>query len=136
MTGKERAGFRSQANTLVPLFQVGKGGISDSFFQQVDGALNTRELIKIKVLLDTSPISAREAADKLAEKTNAEVIQVIGGVIVLYRKNPELHKAVKKPKKKPVKRFSPFEKKVHVKTRKEHKDELQRKKAGARKKAK
>lgn len=107
MTSKERAELRAQANSLDVLFQVGKGGIVDTLIEQVDGALRTRELIKLRVLVETSPVSTREAAEEIASKTNSEVVQVIGGVIVLYRLNPELHK--KKPKK-PVKKAAPEKK--------------------------
>ena len=101
MTGKERAAFRAQANHLEPLFQVGKGGMSDALIKQTDDALRARELIKVKVLLESSPITPRETADELAKATGAEVIQVIGGVIVLYRKSPELkEKALQKEKNK------------------------------------
>ena len=101
MTGKERAAFRAQANHLEPLFQVGKGGMSDALIKQTDDALRARELIKVKVLLESSPITPRETADALAAATGAEVIQVIGGVIVLYRESPELkEKAAQKEKNK------------------------------------
>ena len=100
MTSKERAALRAQANGLDVLFQVGKGGIGDTLIAQTDDALRARELIKLRVLTETSPVSAREAADALAAAVNADVVQVIGGVIVLYRLNPELHKPA--PKKKPV----------------------------------
>lgn len=101
MTGKERAQFRAQANHLEPLFQVGKGGMSDALIKQTDDALRARELIKVKVLLESSPITPRETADVLAAATGAEVIQVIGGVIVLYRESPELkEKAIQKEKNK------------------------------------
>ena len=101
MTGKERAAFRAQANHLEPLFQVGKGGMSDTLIKQTDDALRARELIKVKVLLESSPITPRETADQLAAATGAEVIQVIGGVIVLYRESPELkEKALQKEKNK------------------------------------
>ena len=101
MTGKERAQFRAQANHLEPLFQVGKGGMSDALIKQTDDALRARELIKVKVLLESSPITPRETADALAAATGAEVIQVIGGVIVLYRESPELkEKALQKEKNK------------------------------------
>ena len=101
MTGKERAAFRAQANHLEPLFQVGKGGMSDALIKQTDDALKARELIKVKVLLESSPITPRETADELAAATGAEVIQVIGGVIVLYRESPELkEKALQKEKNK------------------------------------
>ncbi|MBR5826721.1 MAG: ribosome assembly RNA-binding protein YhbY [Clostridia bacterium] len=99
MTGKERAQWRAQANHLEPLFQVGKGGMSDALIKQTDDALRARELIKVKVLLESSPITPRETADELAKATGAEVIQVIGGVIVLYRESPELkEKAAQKAK--------------------------------------
>lgn len=90
MTGKERAAFRAQANSLEPLFQIGKGGMSDAFIKQTDDALKARELIKVKVLLESSPMTPREVADEIAKATGADVIQVIGGVIVLYRESPEL----------------------------------------------
>ena len=91
MTSKQRARFRAQANRPEPLFQSGKGGISDALIQQVDDALTARELIKIKVLLETTPESPKAIAAQLAAATGSEVIQVIGGSIVLYRYSEKLH---------------------------------------------
>lgn len=105
MTSKERAALRGQANTLDVLFQVGKGGISDALIEQTDGALRTRELIKLRVLTETSPLTPREAAEEIAAKTGSEVVQVIGGVIVLYRYSKELHEA--KSKHTPNKKENP-----------------------------
>ena len=96
MTGKERAIKRSEAHNLKPIFQLGKGGINDTFLNQIDEALTARELIKIKVLLESSPINPKDAANEIAEKLNAEVIGVIGGVIILYRYSPELHEKMRK----------------------------------------
>ena len=92
MTGKERAEKRSEANSLAVSFQIGKGGVSDAVIAQTEDCFNTKELIKIKVLLDTCPDTPREAADSISTATGAEVIQVIGGVIVLYRYNEKFHK--------------------------------------------
>ncbi len=101
MTSKERAAFRAQANALEPLFHIGKSGMNEGVIRQTDDALRARELIKVKVLLESSPITPREAADELANALGAEVIQVIGGVIVLYRESPELkEKAAQKEKNK------------------------------------
>lgn len=116
MTSKERAAFRAQANGLEVLFHVGKGGVVDTLIAQTDDALRARELIKLRVLTETAPVTPREAAETLAAATNAEVIQVIGGVIVLYRYNPKLHEEKKKPapvkaapkKKTAPKKKSPF----------------------------
>lgn len=119
MTSKERAALRGQANALEPLFHIGKGGINDALIVQTDDALRARELIKLKVLTETSPVTPKDAADALAAATGADVIQVIGGVVVLYRLNPELHVVKKKPVKNsstekvysraPRKKKSPFE---------------------------
>ena len=84
LTSKQRAYLRSLANGLDTILQVGKDGISDNTAEQVDGALETRELIKCRVL-ETSPLTAREAADTLAARTRAEVVQVIGTRFVLFR---------------------------------------------------
>ena len=86
MTSKERANFRSMANTIQPILQIGKNGISDNFIKQVDDALEARELIKI-TLLETAGENAKDLANEIAKSVNAEVIQVIGSKFVLYRKS-------------------------------------------------
>lgn len=99
MTSKERAKLRGQANGLEALFQVGKGGISDALIKQTDDALTARELIKLRVLRETCPNTPREVADELAEKTNSDVVGVIGGVMIFYRYNPKLHEKKKTVRK-------------------------------------
>lgn len=88
MTGKERAEWRKQANTLPAIFQIGKDNITPALVEGVDAALKKRELIKLSVL-ETSELSAREAAQALAETLGAEIIQCIGRKFVLYREKPE-----------------------------------------------
>lgn len=100
MTSKERAQLRAQANSLEPLFQVGKGGVTDAVIKSTDEALEKRELIKLRMLLESAPESPRETADALANATHSEVVQLIGGTIVLYRENPALREEQKKPAKK------------------------------------
>jgi len=105
MTGKERAEFRAMANSLKPELQIGKDGLSDAVTAQVLDCFRTKELLKIKVLLDSAPESPREFADKISAATESEVIQVIGGIIVLYKKNEDLGK---KDKKKAPKKTKPL----------------------------
>ena len=88
MTGKQRAYLRSLANPMEAIVHVGKGGVSDTLCKQADDALTARELIKGKVL-ETAPETPREAAEAIAAAVGAEVVQVIGRVFGLYRKNPE-----------------------------------------------
>ena len=85
MTSKDRAYLRSLANTIEPIFQVGKGGISDNLIKQVDDALEARELIKLTVL-ETSPEDGIDIGNELSEKTNSILVQVVGRKITLYRK--------------------------------------------------
>ena len=96
MTSKERARLRGLANKIEPLFQVGKGGVGETLIKQTDDALTARELIKLRVLLETAPDKPKEIASELAKATDSEVIGVIGGSIILYRYNEELHKKEKK----------------------------------------
>mgnify|MGYP005784173351 CR=1 FL=1 len=83
LTSKQRAALRGAANTLDPVFQVGKGEIEETLKKSTADCLAARELIKMKVL-DNSLYSAREAANVLAEATGAEVVQVIGSKFVLF----------------------------------------------------
>ena len=85
LTSKQRAALRKAANGLDPVFQVGKGEIDETLVKSTADCLAARELIKMKVL-ETSLYSAREAAELLAEKTGAEVVQVIGSKFVLFLK--------------------------------------------------
>lgn len=86
LNSKQRAMLRGIASTYETIFQIGKGGISDTLISQVEDALRKRELIKLRVL-DNSMYSSREAADEIAEKTGADVVQVIGSRFVLFKRN-------------------------------------------------
>lgn len=102
MTSKRRAELRGMANRLDPLFQVGKGGVTDSVIAQTLDVFNTHELIKVKVLLDSAPEKPREIEEKIAAGTDSQVVQVIGGSMIFYKENPELQEKQKekeKPKK-------------------------------------
>ncbi|MBQ7089308.1 MAG: ribosome assembly RNA-binding protein YhbY [Clostridia bacterium] len=98
MTSKQRAYLRGLANTMEPILHAGKGGISDAMIKQADDALEARELIKGKVL-ETAPASAREVAEEIAAKVNAEVVQVIGRTFVLFRQK-EKDSQIKLPRAK------------------------------------
>lgn len=86
LTSKQRALLRSIASTSDTILQVGKGGIAQTLIKQADDALSARELIKGKVL-ENCEYTPAEAANKIAELTKSEVVQVIGRKFVLYRKN-------------------------------------------------
>ncbi len=100
ITSKQRAYLRSLANEIDTILMVGKSGIGPDVLKQADDALTAREIIKAKVL-ETAPVSSKEAAQQVAEQTQSEVVQVIGSKFVLYRRSEKepkitLPKAVKK----------------------------------------
>lgn len=84
LSSKQRAFLRSMANTMDPIMQVGKSGVGEELITSADNALEARELIKMSAL-ETAPVTAREAADELAEATGADVVAVVGRRFVLYR---------------------------------------------------
>lgn len=86
MTSKQRSYLKSLAVNLDTIFQIGKGGISEEMCTQLLNALNAKELIKIKVL-ETSPVTVREAGEMIADSIGAEVVQTIGSKIVLFRQS-------------------------------------------------
>ena len=88
LTSKQRAYLRGLANSFDTILIVGKGGLTDTIYKQASDALKARELIKGKVL-ETCEYTSREAADMIAEQVGADVVQVIGTRIVLYRESKD-----------------------------------------------
>ena len=86
LTSKQRAQLKGLAMTEDTIIQIGKGGITENTITQVKDALAARELIKGRVL-ENSLLTAREAADALAEACAAETVQTIGSKFVLYKRN-------------------------------------------------
>lgn len=93
MTSKQRAYLRSIANTIEPIFQVGKGGVSNVLLEQLDNALEARELIKISVL-ETAPKNKKAIAEEIASGTNSMVVQIVGNKITLFRAKKKNSKIV------------------------------------------
>lgn len=84
LEGRQIRQLRSLAHHLNPVIIVGKSDVNDGTVEQANEALEAHELIKCSVL-DTSNLSAREAANELAERCHAEVVQVIGRKFSIYR---------------------------------------------------
>lgn len=97
MTSKQRAYLRSLANTLEPIFQIGKTGISENLIQQLSDALDARELIKIHVL-ETAPDTAKNLGIEISNLTNSTLVQTIGNKITLF-KQKEKNSKYELPKK-------------------------------------
>ena len=86
LNSKQIKYLKGLANQLQSKYQLGKNLISENNLDLLDKALTKNELIKISVMKGFDK-DIHEAGNELAEALNAELIQVIGGVIVLFRKN-------------------------------------------------
>lgn len=91
MRGKDRAALRAEAHHLTASVHVGHQGITDTLLGALEEALSARELVKLQVSRN-APVDVKEAASELAERLDAEVIQVIGRTTTLYRHNPDLER--------------------------------------------
>lgn len=92
LNSRQRAQLRALSNGIETIFQIGKGGINDHLINQISEALEARELIKLRVL-ETAPESVRDAADFIASRVNADVVQVIGSRFIIYKRsqnNPKI----------------------------------------------
>ena len=86
MTSKQRSHLKSIAANLDPIFQLGKGGISENMVKSISDALEARELIKINVLTNAEE-DTRSLAAELAVTLRAECVAVIGRKVILYRRS-------------------------------------------------
>lgn len=87
LTNKQKNLLKGRSNILKPMYQIGKKELSPSALEMLDKALLAHELIKIQILKAVEAPLMEIALD-LASHLHADVIQVIGRVIVLYRQNP------------------------------------------------
>lgn len=88
LTGKQKRFLRSKAHHLHPIFQVGKGGVNVNMIKQINEALEARELIKISVLQNCEE-NRETVAAAIVESTGAELVQLIGKIIILYKESKE-----------------------------------------------
>ena len=88
LTGKQRRHLRALGHGLKVLVQIGKGGIDDGLVAAVTQALLDHELIKIRVG-ESAGIDRFEAAEQVAAKTKSQVAQVLGNMVLLYKRHPD-----------------------------------------------
>ena len=66
LRGKQKRFLRSEAHHLTPIFQIGKGGLNEAMINQIEEALEKRELIKVSLLQNTDEV-AEDAATAISE---------------------------------------------------------------------
>ena len=84
LRGKQKRFLRAQANHLQPIFAVGKEGLTQNWVDQLDGALDRRELIKVNIL-QNSDVTPKEVQHFIESQTEIQVVQIIGRLLVLFK---------------------------------------------------
>jgi len=93
VNSEQKKQMKGQAHLLKPVIMIGQAGLTEAVLKELDAALDTHELIKIKIRAERE--QRKSIKEKICTETKAELIQSIGQIIVIYRKKPE--KSPKKP---------------------------------------
>jgi RNA-binding protein len=88
LTGKQRRFLRGLGHHLDPVVQVGKDGLTEGLVAALDVALNTHELIKVK-LGESVGADRRALGAAIAEASGGELVQVLGRTVLVYRRRRE-----------------------------------------------
>jgi len=88
LDNKTKRELKSQAHHLKVIIQVGQHGVSENVISETENALNTHQLVKVQIQSDDRE-ERLTAANLLVEKTASTLVQKIGKIFVLYRKNKE-----------------------------------------------
>ncbi len=83
---KQKIQLRSKAKNLEPILRIGKNGLTEHVLNELIKLLKKKKLIKIKLLKSAVNKNKKELINNLVEKTDSELIEAVGNVIVLYRK--------------------------------------------------
>lgn len=99
ITSKQRAYLRGLAHNLDPIFQIGKGGVTEVLLEQLANALEARELIKVHIL-DTAMLDTKQACGDIAISLKAEPVQAIGSKFTIYKQARSMkNRKIEFPKK-------------------------------------
>lgn len=83
----EKKKLKAQAHPLNPVVIIGQAGLTPAVIKEINLALDVHELIKVKIRAERDERSV--IRDNICAETQAELIQSIGQIAVLYRKNPK-----------------------------------------------
>lgn len=106
LTPAERRVLKARAHHLQPVVIIGDAGLTPAVLGEIDRALTSHELIKIRVLGDDREARG-ELIDGICTGLGASPVQRIGKILVVYRPRPAdagPNKAAKKAAKKSVQR--------------------------------
>lgn len=88
LTGKEKRDLRAQGHLLKAEIWLGREGITEGLLHSLKSSFHTKELVKVK-LQKNCPLDRKEAAERLCEELGAELVQILGNTLLLFRRSAE-----------------------------------------------
>jgi RNA-binding protein len=88
LTGKEKRALRAEGNLLKPEVWIGKEGVTSGSITNIENTFNTKELVKIKIQ-ESCPLDKKDVGEIVCQKTGAELVQIIGRTLLLYKPFPQ-----------------------------------------------
>ena len=88
LSTKDKRGLRARAHHLNPVVSIGAAGLSDAVLAELERALDSHELVKLRIAADDR-VQRKALVEDLCRRAQAELIQRIGHTAVIYRKRPE-----------------------------------------------
>ncbi|PSJ79416.1 ribosome assembly RNA-binding protein YhbY [Neisseria iguanae] len=89
LSTKEILELKARAHHLNPVVMIGQHGLTDSVIKETDAALTAHELIKVRISSDDRQ-ERIDTCNALCEAVDAQLVQHIGKLLVLWRKNLEM----------------------------------------------
>ncbi|WPP00581.1 YhbY family RNA-binding protein [Pseudomonas sp. HR96] len=91
LTQEQKKQYKSIGHHLKPVLTVADNGLTEGVLAELERALADHELIKVKLnILDRE--SRLESIAGLCKAGRADLVQVIGKMALIYRKNPQVNK--------------------------------------------
>lgn len=88
LTSKQRSYLKGMSHDLEPMVYIGKSGMKENIYKEMETNLEARELVKVK-LQEGCELSPKELANEMAEALGAEFVQAIGRKFTLYRESKD-----------------------------------------------
>lgn len=87
MTPADKKKLKARAHALKPVILIGHAGLTPAVLSEIELALDSHELIKVRIRAERE--ERGPIRDQICAETGAEMIQTIGQIVVIYRKNPD-----------------------------------------------
>ncbi|MDP1557964.1 MAG: ribosome assembly RNA-binding protein YhbY [Nitrosomonas sp.] len=88
LTTKYRRELKALAHAINPIVTIGKIGLSASVMDELDRALLSHGLLKVKVQIDDRE-ARKVLLEEICQQLDAAPVQQIGKILVVYRPKPE-----------------------------------------------